>query len=216
MYNFGKNYSLSILKLLGIVLLVSGCVSGSQPREIFDLTAPSDFGISGSIDSQILIIQPKAVLALNTKNIAVVSKGNQISYFPNVAWSDDLANLVQTRIVEVFQNTNRVNGVGTPGQGMLADYRIVTEISEFQFSEDSISANVVFFVKIINERDGLVLASRKFSAGEELHSMAVETAVKGLNSALNKILIEIVNWSFIQLENFSPTVNTDTVNSPSS
>ena len=187
-----------------------------NPRDIFNLTAPSDFGISGSIDSQILIIQPKAVLALNTKNIAVVSKGNQISYFPDVAWSDDLANLVQARIVEVFQNTNRVNGVGTPGQGMLADYRIVTEISEFQFSEDSISANVVFFVKIINERDGLVLASRKFSADVELHSMAVETAVKGLNSALNKVLIEIVNWSFIQLNNSSSLVETDAVNSPSS
>ena len=76
MYNFGKVYSLSILNLLGIVLMVSGCVSSSQPRDIFNLTAPSDFGISGSIDSQILIIQPKAVLALNTKNIAVVSKGN--------------------------------------------------------------------------------------------------------------------------------------------
>ena len=216
MYNFGKVYSLSILNLLGIVLMVSGCVSSSQPRDIFNLTAPSDFGISGSIDSQILIIQPKAVLALNTKNIAVVSKGNQISYFPDVAWSDDLANLIQARIVEVFQNTNRVNGVGTPGQGMLADYRIVTEISEFQFSEDSISANVVFFVKIINERDGLVLASRKFSADVVLHSMAVETAVKGLNSALNKILIEIVNWSFIQLNNSSSLVETDAVNSPSS
>ncbi len=199
-----------------MVVLLSSCVSNPAPREIYNLTAPSDFPISGSIDFQLLIVQPKAVLALNTKSIAVVSSDNQISYFPLASWSDDLSNLIQSRIVEAFQSTNQIRGVGTPGQGMTVDYRLVTEISEFQFNEDDNMVNVAFFVKIINERDGVVLASDKFTASEAINSKVLNRTVKGLNTALDRILIEIVKWSFIQLETTNSIVESNIEIGPSS
>ena len=204
------------LKLLIMVVLLSSCVSNPAPREIYNLTAPSNFSISGSIDAQLLVVQPKAVLALNSKSIAVISRDNQISYFPQAAWSDDLSNLIQTRIVEAFQSTDRVKGVGTPGQGMTVDYRLVTEISEFQFNEDDNMVHVAFFVKIINERDGVVLASDKFTASEVINSKVLNRAVKGMNTALDRILIEIVKWSFIQLEPTNSLVEPNIEIGPSS
>ena len=198
-----------------VVLLIS-CVSKSGPREIYNLTAPSDFAVAGSIASHLLIVQPKAVLALNTRSIAVVSRDNQISYFPAAAWSDDLSNLIQSRIVEAFQSTERIKGIGTPGQGMTVDFRLVTEINDFQLDQVNNTATVTIFVKIINERDGMVLASRKFSASEATSSNTLTRAVRGMNSALDQVLIEIVQWSFEQLIPANSSVNSNVEIGPSS
>ncbi len=124
--------------LIAILISLAGCmnyITGSQttrPKH-FDLIAPDISEEIKSENSQVFIMKPKVNQALSKEKIVVVSNDNEISYFKDWYWSDDLSSLIQTKIVEVFDNKNYFEGVGTLGQGVSTDYRIVSEIRAFQF-----------------------------------------------------------------------------------
>ena len=134
---------LTYLFLLTMAILVSSCIPNTMDRTIgpkyFDLNAPWHLGTDWERDNiglskkQVFIMKPKVGRALSKNKIAFVSNGNQIGYFTDWHWSDELSNLIQAKIVEVFEHF--FHGVGTTGQGVSIDYRIVTELRAFHLEE---------------------------------------------------------------------------------
>ena len=81
--------------------------------------------------TQILIAEPQALKALDSQNIVVQTDPLTIQYLGKSQWSDRLPRVVQMRLAQAFQNSDRFKGVGLPGQGLAIDYQIVTEIRSF-------------------------------------------------------------------------------------
>ena len=212
--------------LFGILIILTGCINNTTGdpttrAKHFDLSAPVVNAISKSKDNQVFIMKPKVNHALSKKKITVVTNGNQISYFKDWFWSDDLSSLVQAKIVEVFENKNYFEGVGTLGQGVSTDYRIVTEIRAFQFEvrelgartsgcleysdlsltsqgeENSSKKEMEFWaiakisVKIIHERKGKVKASNTYCSETIVDSKKVDKVVDRLNVVLGQVLKQI-------------------------
>ncbi len=180
-----------------LTLLLSGCIIGGStaPNAIFDLSAPADPDVRYQSNAQILIPKPRAIQALATSNIAVVSDGNEISYFPKVVWSDELPNLVQANLVETFENSGRIKAVGLPGEGLLINYQISTEIRAFQLNvSGGRRAIVSIAAKIINDRNGRVVATEIFRAEVPVPSDQPAAAVLGMNSAANAVFTDIAAW----------------------
>ncbi len=186
------------LVLLGAALAGCAAISGGPPpRDIYTLSAPRDFGTSAKRSrAQILIAAPKAVSALDTDNIAVVSDGIAISYFGGAAWSDRAPQLLQRKIIESFENSGRVRAVGQPGEGLLIDYQIATDIRAFELAVDGGRvARVEFSAKIIDDRNGRVRASRTFHAVARASSDSVGDAVSAMDRATDECLVDLVNWT---------------------
>lgn len=178
----------------------AGCAvlsGGSPPRQIYTLSAPSAFPASiGSSRSQILVPNPRAVSALDTDNIAVVSDGTRITYFGTAAWSDRVPKLFQAKVVEAFENTGRVRAVGLPGEGLLIDYQLATDIRAFQLDINGARvARIEFSAKIINDRNGRAVASKTFVAQAPASSNTVDAAVAAMNTALDDALGELLAWT---------------------
>ena len=181
-----------------IATILGGCISGLSSRVIYDLSEPDPRETSSSslILAQILIQKPDAIQALNTKHIAVFRDNNKYSYFADAAWSDELPNLIQARLVEAFENTRSYLSVGKRGQGLKTDYRLVTDIRSFQINEngDEKFAKAEFSMKIIGN-DGRSLADLIIDCKEKVEEQGVESAVRTLNNALDGIFLKIITWS---------------------
>lgn len=174
---------------------------GASVRDIYTLSAPQAFGTSlGKTRAQILIPVPRAVAALNTDNIAVVSGATKISYFADASWSDRVPKLFQAKVVEAFENTGRVHAVGLPGEGLLIDYQLATDIRAFQLDVNGARvAMVEFSAKIINDRNGRVVAAQTFQAQAPAASDTADAAVTAMNRALETALGDLISWTLSRI-----------------
>ncbi|MEZ5800851.1 MAG: ABC-type transport auxiliary lipoprotein family protein [Nitratireductor sp.] len=80
----------------------------------------------------------------------------EIEYLAKSQWSDRLPKVVQARLIEAFENTGRVRAVSKPGEGLVIDYQIVTDIRAFQANvgAGSRDAMVSLSVKLVSDRTG--------------------------------------------------------------
>ena len=195
--------SRAVRRALLVPLLAAGltaCASlggGNTVKAIYTLSAPDEIrDLRGSSSAQILIATPMALDALNTNLIAVRPGPSTLSYYPDVQWADRLPNVFQAILSNAFENTGRVKAVGLPGQSLLINYQIVTEIRAFQAeTAGSDTAVVEVSVKILDDRTGRVRSSRIFRGEQPISGDSVGTAVNGLDKANKAVVDEIVRWT---------------------
>ncbi|WP_108663265.1 ABC-type transport auxiliary lipoprotein family protein [Acuticoccus kandeliae] len=189
----------SVLALLG-VLVVAGCGGGEKVSAIYELSAMSSPPVSRGTRAQILVPEPRALEALNTSKIAVKPTELTLSYYPEVAYQDVAPRVLQRVLLDTFQNTGRVDAVGLPGQSLLINYQIVTEVRAFQVETyGSDRARVEVSVKLLNDSNGRVMSSRIFDTVVPISNDQVETAAAGMNQAVQRLAVDVVNWTLAQI-----------------
>lgn len=178
-------------------LVLSACVLVTPPpARTFDLSAPLNVaGVSGGA-GQLLIVEPAALQALNSANIVVRPAQSEINYFPQAQWADTLPRLLQAKIQQGFESTGRARAVGKPGDGLIIDYQILTNIRAFELDAATNTAMVSLSVKIVNDRNGQVVGSRDFQATAPAASDGVDDAVFALDGAMDTVLAEMIRWTF--------------------
>lgn len=181
---------------LGAGALVSGCAS-SSPTAFYSLQAADARGVQGrSSRVQVLVAPPRALKALDTTYIAVVGKGPVYSYFPKVAWADTLPNVVQSKLMQTLQNTGRLRGVGLPGDGLLIDYQLQTDIRAFELKVDGPNRGVVeIAARVVNDRNGRTVASKVFRRETPSESSDVDQAVEAMNRSAEQVFAEMAAWT---------------------
>ncbi len=186
----------SVLSALGLGVLVSGCAS-TAPNAFYSLDAADVGGLRGrSSRVQVLVAAPRALKALDTTYIAVVDRGLVYSYFPKTAWADTLPNVVQSKLVETLQNTGRLRGVGVPGDGLLIDYQLQTEIRAFELRIDGASRGAVeISARVVNDRNGRTVATKVFRAETPSGSTSVDKAVEAMNASADRVFTEMAAWT---------------------
>jgi len=185
-----------VLTALGLGVLVTGCAS-SAPSAYYSIGAADVGGLRGrSSRVQVLVAAPRALKALDTSYIAVVEKGPVYTYFPNAAWADTLPNVVQLKLVETLQNTDRLRGVGVPGDGLLIDYQLQTEIRAFELNVAGANRGVVeISARVVNDRNGRTVATKVFRAETPSGSTSVDKAVEAMNASADRVFTEMAAWT---------------------
>ncbi|MCB1428198.1 MAG: membrane integrity-associated transporter subunit PqiC [Nitratireductor sp.] len=182
-----------------VPLMLAACQSRGVPPDTFDLTAPANVdNVAGSTRAQILIVEPSALKSLDSQNIVVKASPTEIEYLAKSQWSDRLPKVVQARLVEAFENTGKVRAVSKPGEGLVIDYQIVTDIRAFQANvgAGSRDALVSLSVKLVSDRTGKVVRSRVFDVAVPLGSTGAVQIVDALNAAFERAASDIVRWVF--------------------
>lgn len=186
-------------KILAIAaaLLLAGCGGGSNKiLAIYELSAASSAPVSQSTSAQILVPEPRALQSLASEKIAVKPTAMTISYYPQVSYQDAAPKVLQRVLLDTFQNTGRVRAVGLPGQSLLINYQVVTEIRAFQVETyGGNRARVEVAVKLLDDSDGRVLRTRTFDTVVPISGDDVETAAEGMNEATRRAALDIVAWT---------------------
>lgn len=188
--------------------LLAGCTgltslgSVTEPIELYDLTPKSTYDADlPSISAQLVVEEPTAASSVNTDRVAVKPNAYEVRYFPRARWVDRAPLMVQTRLVESFENTGRMTSVGRQAIGLSSDFTLVSELREFQAfvrdgAEDGpLGVLVQLNVKIVQQPQGLIVASRSF--GEEVTAKSEETldVVAAFDRALGQTMRSAVQWT---------------------
>jgi cholesterol transport system auxiliary component len=174
-------------------LLLAGCGGGSAPTT-YDLSAPRDFGRIGGGGGVLIVAQPTAVQALDSDRLIVKDSSGALSFLGGAQWADRVPNLVQTRLIQTFENGSRIAAVGRPGERIVPDFQLNTDIRAFNIDAASGQAVVEITAKLIGDRTGKVQRAKLFSARVPAGAEGAGAA-QALDQALSQVLIQIARWA---------------------
>jgi cholesterol transport system auxiliary component len=181
-----------------LAAMAGGCalIGGGTPAlDTYELSAPSAPKARGKSSSQILIAEPGALKPLDGENIVIKPAPGSIEYLKGAQWADRLPLVVQSKLAESFQASGAFSGVGTPGEGLAIDYQVVAELRSFEIRVDSSSrAEVEIFVRILNDRNGVVRAAKLFKASAPVSGSGNDAYASALDAAFDSAGGEIVGW----------------------
>ncbi|MBD3844593.1 membrane integrity-associated transporter subunit PqiC [Bosea sp. SSUT16] len=184
---------LSVLAL-SVGLALAGCGGGQTPTT-FDLTAPSGFGRVGGSHATMVVARPTAVQALDSDRVIVKDSGGALSFLGGAQWADQVPALVQTRLIQTFENASRIGSVSAPGQGITPTVQLVTDIRSFNIDAASGSAVVEITAKIVGDTSGRIQRAKLFSARVPAAAVDGPGAAQALDRALSQVLVDIVRWA---------------------
>jgi cholesterol transport system auxiliary component len=181
-------------------LLLSGCASlpgGGASNDTYALSSAGPVQTRASArNQQILIAEPTALRALDSERIVIRTSPSAIQYLSNSQWTDRLPRMLQASLVEAFENTGQVRGVGQPGEGLAIDFQVVTTVRSFEvIAYGTPTAVVELSVRMLDDRNGNVRAQRVFRATSVLTSTENEGYVQALDRAFSQVTGEIVGWA---------------------
>ena len=195
------------LTFLLSVLFLAGCAlpGFSPPPQLFTLTPKNTF-IEGlpTITDQILIETPVAAAGLDTGRIALSRSATTLDYFAGVSWTDRAPAMVQTLMVESFENSGRAVSVGRDTIGLRADYVLKSELREFQAeyagANDSNPPRIHVRInaKLVAMPRRNIEAGKTFEALEPARSTNFQDIIAAYDDALGKVLRRLVEWSLTE------------------
>src|SRR5262249_39551193 len=169
--------------------LLAAC--SSAPVATYDLTPAKGFPARAG-RGQLAVLLPHAILPAGSDRIVVRTSRLSVAYLSGAQWADKLPSLVQSRLIESFQNAHLLRAVGRPG--MLADATLDTTLRRFDFDATRGEASVQISAQLVGV-SGRIFASRLFSANVPVLSSEPSMVAAALDAALARVMREIVLWT---------------------
>lgn len=170
------------------------------PSNLFNLTPKSTFD-SGlpAVGWQLVIEEPLAAGGLDTSRIAIRPSRIELKYFADTRWTERAPRMVQTLLVESFENSRRIVAVGRHTIGLRSDFNLQTELREFQFEDfGNKVVRVRVNAKLIRQPRQEIVGSRSFEATAPVHGSGMQPIVAAWDDALGGVLRRIVEWTLIE------------------
>ncbi len=164
---------------------------------IFTLTPKSTFqpGLP-RVDWQLVIEEPLASGGLEGARIAVRPSDLEMKYFADTRWTERAPKMIQTLLVESFENSGTIVAVGRQAIGLRADYSLKTELREFQVeSYRNGQVRVRINAKLIRQSRQAIMNSASFEAVASPTGPGIKQTVRAFDAALGVVLRDIVEWT---------------------
>lgn len=179
-----------------LAMVLAGCGTRPAVNDTFSLAATPVVERPAATTRQILVPEPTALKTLDSDQIVVRLSKSELRFLAKAQWGDRLPRIVQDRLVQTFENTGKIGGVGKPGQGLAIDYQLITEIRAFEISTDGPDTAVVeIFAKILDDRNGTVRRQQAFRALTPVRGAGNPAFVSALDAAFAKVAADVVGWT---------------------
>lgn len=188
---------------LAFTALTGACANvlpgvGPPPR-LFRLSPKSTFpeGLA-TVDWQLVVEPPLAPAGLATTRIALHRAAVELEYYARANWTDLAPAMIQTLVVESFENSNRIVAVGRESLGLRADFVLKMELREFQSEYPDSgppNAHVRLNAKLVKMPQRTIIGSESFEAKVAASADRIEDIIGAFDEALGKSLKELVVWT---------------------
>ena len=192
----------AVMKTAALALLAALPACGvlpkvNQPVDLYTLTPKTTFPESlPKVTWQMVVETPVSASSLDTARIALQRTPLTFEYYANAAWTDNAPAMVQTLLIESFEATHRISGVGREAVGLRPDYILMTDLREFEAVYDGDNKIPTIWVrmnaKLVKVPERRIVASDTF--GEEMPATGskLPDIVATFDEALGKVLKKIV------------------------
>ena len=217
MLHFDMFKKISALLLVGFVL--AGCSvklpgAGQSPR-VFVLSPKSTFPAGlPDVKWQLLVDVPQAAAGIASHRIALRHQAVELEYFSMASWTDDGPKMIQSLLVESFENSKKIISVGRQAIGLRADYRLTTDLREFQaeyMNPDGVAmkegeapyVRVRINAKLVRMPQRDIVSSQTFEHLVRADNSDMNAVIATYDVALGKTLKKVVAWTLNQGEKFN-------------
>ncbi|MCA3263194.1 MAG: membrane integrity-associated transporter subunit PqiC [Telmatospirillum sp.] len=191
------------LKLASLAAIgtAAGCqLPGSgEPPQLFTLTPKSTFaGDLPRADWQLAVEMPVASGGIDTSRIALARSPVTLDYFARANWTDTAPRMVQTLLVESFENTGRIVAVGRESSSLRPDYLLKVDLREFQAELRAgapPAARVRLAVRLVRLPERTVVASFAHEARQPSVNSDIHNIVLAFDEALGTAMRRVVEWT---------------------
>ncbi len=198
----------SVLKGIGATpaaWVLAGCGSllprPKEPPPLYVLAPMMPEPMRGArVKWQLAVALPNAQASLNTPRIALSMTPTMLDYYADAAWTDRLPLLVQDLLIESFEHSGKITGVARDTAGIAANYRLDTEMRQFEARYDQPDAAPRVVVRLdaklaaLPERN--IVGSLSVMQEAQAEKNDLKSVVMAFNQASGAALQEIVNWTF--------------------
>ena len=188
-----------LLALPAGVTACSGVLGGGSPPQLYTLTPvkeiPPTLPKSGA---QLLIEAPVAPGGLDTERIALMRSAVSVDYFAGSAWTDRAPLMVQSLLVESFENTGKVAAIDRESLALRADFILKPELRDFTAiysGSDTPVVRVRVGLKLVRLPDRQIVAQRPVSADAPAQQNSVSGVVEAFDVALHQVIADTVAWT---------------------
>jgi cholesterol transport system auxiliary component len=195
--------------VLLLTLTAAGCtiLPTKQATRLYLLTPKSTYTTTlPKVDWQLSIDAPIAESGLNTSRVAIMRKPLTMEYFERANWVDTAPRMIHRLLVESFENSKRIVGVGRQSATLRADYTLITELREFQAEsyDGKQTIHVRINAKLVRLPERIIVSTTSADHRVPFEESGMDDIVHAFDAALGKALKEVVNWTLQAVPPASP------------
>jgi cholesterol transport system auxiliary component len=196
----------ALLRLAAVVLApaataCSSLIPGSgAPPQLYVLVRKTTFPPDlPSVSRQLLVDTPATPAEIDTARIALTRTPTTIDYFANAAWSDRAPAMVQSLLIESFEQTRKIPSVARDSAVLRADYILMPELRRFEARYENGEAPPTVLVRMLTR---LVKMPERTIIGDDLAegretaaANTMDAIVEAYNEALGSVMKRLVTWT---------------------
>lgn len=192
---------LMVAVLCTLVLLgCAGVIPGrSIPPKLLSLSPKSTYSADlPTVNWQLVVELPFTAETLDTPRIVLSRDRYTLDYYGNARWSERTPVMIQTLLVESFENTDKIVAVARQATDLRADYVLKTDLREFQaeLGDGGLpTVRVRINAKLVKMPERTIIASFKAERAVEAEGTDLLQVVHAFDTALGKVLKQVVEWT---------------------
>jgi cholesterol transport system auxiliary component len=186
-----------------LLMALAGCSvlqRVNTPVNLYTLTPKTTFpeGLP-PVPWQLVVEAPTSAASLDTARIALQRTPLTFEYYADAAWTDNAPAMVQTLLIESFESTKRISGVGREAIGLRPDYILKTDLREFEAVYDGENPIPTIWIrmnaKMVKLPERRIVASDTFGEKLPAASGKLEDIVAAFDEALGHVLKNVVMFA---------------------
>jgi cholesterol transport system auxiliary component len=187
--------------LLTCILAAGGCAALTGGGGTLRIVAPelrlAEIDGGSPADYTLTIQRPIADKTRGTARVIVRSGHARLAFYPEVAWVDELPEMLQSLLLQAYTDTDQWTGVVRPGAAK-ARYSLGTEIRRFEAVDQGDGRLVVELqvqAGLLEVRSGRLVASRVFESRAPVAGNDADALTAAFESALGQLIGELIGWT---------------------
>jgi len=183
---------------------LGGCsaviTGGGDPPRLYSLNPYTGRTSAPPVQWNLEVPVPTAAQGINTQRIALRRSLVSFEYYAGVNWIDVAPEMVQTVLIQSFENSGAIAGATRDATRVRPDYVLATELRDFQADYDSGNspplANVRILCRLLRLLpDRTIIATQTFANSARADGIAIERVVLAFDQALAQVAGQIVEWT---------------------
>jgi len=191
-----------LLAAVAAAALAGGCSvldAVTEPTDLFNVTPKSTFDADlPGVFWQLAVDAPVAAANLNTGRIAIAMSPTSSDYYAKAAWVDRAPLMVQTRIVDSFENSRKIVAVARESIGLRANYLLQSDLRNFEAHYHYGGTPIVrvrLVAKLVRMPDRQIIAVSTFERCVRARADKVPKVVEAFDKALGSVMKRLVTWT---------------------
>ena len=147
---------------------------------------------------QLTVEEPSSDVRLDTDLVIVDGNYMEVTHVQNIRWVDRLPLLVQQLLLDLFEKSGKIRGVGSPVEGLDSKYILLTDLKSFELTLTPPCVKIRLAVKLMRVKDREIIGANIFETSIPISDESLKNVMEAFSQGINQLGQEIVFWTLTQ------------------